>query len=216
MPQELIIHGYFTVKEVVSFYSGFCGTWPNKDRVNWLLRRLELDDKKDKKVRQLSGGMKRRLLIAKALSHSPSLLILDEPTAGVDITLRNTLWDFIKELKEESSILFTTHYLEEAEKLCDRAAFIHKGKIRQIGPIDELISSLTNREILIKFHEKKKISSQYYVKSQGDWESFFIPYSLSIGEFLKELDLEINQIKDLKIKEGSLEDVFNTVMREKS
>lgn len=214
MPQDIIIHGYFTVKEVVRFYSGFCGIWPDNDRIDYLLKRLALWEQRDDKVRTLSGGMKRRLLIVKALVHSPRLLLLDEPTAGVDIHLRNSLWDFIKEIKKETSILFTTHYLEEAEKLCDRVAFIHKGKIRQIGKTRNLISKLTVRKVLIKLHKQRSIRSEYYSGHSEGYEVFLLPYSFSAGRLLKELALDMNEIADLKVKEGSLEDVFNRIMEE--
>ena len=158
--------------------------------------------------------MKRRLLIVKALVHSPRLLLLDEPTAGVDINLRNTIWDFIKEIKQETSVLFTTHYLEEAERLCDRVAFIHKGKIRQIGQTQNLISRLTTRKVLIKFYKSQFIKNQYHAGQSEGYEVFLLPYSLSVGELLKTLDLDRNKIEDLKVKEGSLEDVFNRIVEE--
>ena len=214
MPQDIIIHGYFTVKEVVQFYSGFCGVWPDDDRIDYLLKRLALWEQRHDKVRTLSGGMKRRLLIVKALVHSPRLLLLDEPTAGVDIHLRNNIWAFIKEIKEETSILFTTHYLEEAEKLCDRVAFIHKGKIRQIGRTQSLISNLTTRKVLIKFYQPQSVPSEYHFGQSEGYEVFLLPYSYSVGKLLKELSLDISEIADLKVKEGSLEDVFNRVMEE--
>lgn len=214
MPQDIIIHGYFTVKEVVRFYSGFCGVWPDNERIDYLLKKMALWEQRNHKVRTLSGGMKRRLLIVKALVHSPRLLLLDEPTAGVDIHLRNNLWSFIKEIKEETSILFTTHYLEEAEKLCDRVAFIHKGKIRQIGETQKLISQLTTRKILIKLHQPRTFQSEYYLGREKDYELFLLPYSFSAGKLLKELNLDMKNIEDLKLREGSLEDVFNRVMEE--
>ena len=214
MPQDIIIHGYFTVKEVVKFYSGFCGVWPDNDRIDYLLKKLALWEQRNDKVRTLSGGMKRRLLIVKALVHSPQLLLLDEPTAGVDIHLRNTLWNFIREIKKETSILFTTHYLEEAEQLCDRVAFIHKGKIRQIGKTQSLISNLTTRKVLVKFHKPRSISNKYHSGQSGGYEVFLLPYSLSTGQLLKELALDMSEIADLKVKEGSLEDVFKRVMEE--
>ena len=214
MPQDIIIHGYFTVKEVVQFYSGFCGVWPDDDRIDYLLKRLALWEQRHDKVRTLSGGMKRRLLIVKALVHSPRLLLLDEPTAGVDIHLRNNIWDFIKEIKQETSILFTTHYLEEAEKLCDRVAFIHKGKIRQIGQTQSLISNLTTRKVLVKLYKPMSVQSEYHFGQSEGYDVFLLPYSFSVGKLLKELSLDINEIADLKVKEGSLEDVFNRVMEE--
>ena len=214
MPQDIIIHGYFTVKEVVQFYSGFCGVWPDDDRIDYLLKKLALWEQRHDKVRTLSGGMKRRLLIVKALVHSPRLLLLDEPTAGVDIHLRNNIWDFIKEIKQETSILFTTHYLEEAEKLCDRVAFIHKGKIRQIGQTQNLISNLTTRKVLVKLYKPMSVQSEYHFGQSEGYDVFLLPYSFSVGKLLKELALDINEIADLKVKEGSLEDVFNRVMEE--
>ena len=217
MPQDIIIHGYFTVREVIKFYSGFCGVWPDSDRIDYLLKRLNLWEQRNSKVRTLSGGMKRRLLIVKALVHSPKLLLLDEPTAGVDIQLRNSLWEFIKELKQETSILFTTHYLEEAEKLCDRVAFIHKGKIRQMGETAQLISHLTTRKVLIKFKTEESIKHKYYSGGNEEgYQVFLLPYSLTVGQLLKELELDMNEIKDLKVKEGSLEDVFNSVTEEQN
>ena len=214
MPQDIIIHGYFTVKEIVKFYSGFCGVWPDTNRIDYLIKKLGLWEQKDKKVRTLSGGMKRRLLIVKALVHSPKLLILDEPTAGVDIQLRNSIWELIKEIRSETSILFTTHYLEEAENLCDRVAFISKGRIKQIGKTQDLISQLTTRKVLIK-GIKHKFKSPYHTGETPDhYNSFLIPYSLTIGEFLKQIQLKSEDIEDLKVKEGSLEDIFNSIAGE--
>ncbi len=215
MPQDIIVHGYFTVKEIIRFYSGFSGLWPDNDRIDYLLKRLALWEQRNSKVRALSGGMKRRLLIVKALVHNPRLLLLDEPTAGVDIQLRNALWSFIREIKEETSILFTTHYLEEAEKLCDRVAFIHKGKISQIGETKKLISQLTTRKVLIKFDQPRLIKSEYHSgQSEEGYEIFLLPYSFSAGQLLKQLSLNMKEIADLKVIEGSLEDVFNSVMEE--
>ena len=214
MPQDIIVHGYFTVKEIVRFYSGFSGIWPDNDRIDHLLKRLALWEQRNDKVRTLSGGMKRRLLIVKALVHYPRLLLLDEPTAGVDINLRNTIWDFIREIKQETSVLFTTHYLEEAEKLCDRVAFIHKGKIRKIGRTQNLISQLTTRKVLIKLDKNVPIKNKYHSGQSEGYEVFLLPYSLSVGNLLKSLDLNRDRIEDLKVKEGSLEDVFNRIVGE--
>ena len=212
MPQDIIVHGYFTVKEIVEFYSGFCGVWPDSDRIDYLLKKFDLWEQRNKKVRTLSGGMKRRLLIVKSLVHSPKLLLLDEPTAGVDIKLRSSIWEFIREIKQETSILFTTHYLEEAENLCDRVAFIHKGKIKQIGPTQDLISKLTTRKVLIKTSQNLEIKNHRYIgKAEDEYYSFLLPYSVTIGDLLKDLNLEQKKIEDLKVKEGSLEDIFKSV-----
>ena len=215
MPQELIMHGYFNVQEVVEFYSGYCGVWPDKNRVEYLLKRLALWDKRYEKVRSLSGGMKRRLLIAKALVHAPKLILLDEPTAGVDIELRNVIWEFIKELKKSgASILFTTHYLEEAEELCDRVAIIHKGKIRQIDQTRNLISQFTTRQILLKLKNPKDFQHKNYQGNSDGYSVFMLPSSLTLGSLIKELSLDISDILDIRIHEGSLEDAFKKILKD--
>ena len=217
MPQELIIHGYFNVAEVIRFYSGFCGVRPDPKRIEYLLKRLSLWDQRDQKVRTLSGGMKRRLLMAKALVHSPKLLLLDEPTAGVDVELRDILWDFIRELKKEGvSILFTTHYLEEAEQLCDRVAIIHHGKIRRSGRTKELISRFTARRIYLKLRQAKNFSDcKHHLGRREGCEVFSLPYSMDFGRLTRELSLGAEDILDVKIREGSLEDIFKKISKEK-
>ena len=216
MPQELVMHGYFNLDEVVSFYSGFCGVWPDQKRIEYLLKALGLWEHRKKKVRALSGGMKRRMLMVKALIHSPKLILLDEPTAGVDPDFRSAIWDFITELKKEgSSILFTTHYLEEAENLCDRVAFIHEGKIRQMGSTKKLISRLTTRQIHIKLKEGLVLEFENYKNYQGikdGYHIFMLPYSSSLGELTRQLSIKMEDISDVRIKEGSLEDVFQMVL----
>ena len=216
MPQELIIHGYFNVAEVIRFYSGFCGVRPDPQRIEYLLKRLSLWDQRNQKVRTLSGGMKRRLLMAKALVHSPKLLLLDEPTAGVDIELRDALWEFIRELKKKGvSILFTTHYLEEAEQLCDRVAIIHHGKIRRAGFTKELISRFTTRRIYLKLRKPTNFSgNKYHLWRREGYEVFSLPYSMGFGDLTRELSLGGEDISDVKIREGSLEDIFKKISKE--
>ena len=217
MPQELVYHGYFNVREIIQFYCGFCGVWPASEKVDNIIKKLSLWDKRNQKVRTLSGGMKRRLMIAKALIHSPRLLLLDEPTAGVDVDLRAGIWNLIRNLKKEgASILFTTHYLEEAEKLCDRVAFIHHGKIRQIGKTKTLIAQLTARHISLKLKKSlpKGFNRKHYAGKKGGYDVFLLPYSASLGDFLKELSLKTEDILDLRIKEGSLEDIFQRILKD--
>ena len=212
MPQELVMHGYFNLEEVIQFYSGFCGVWPDSKRIEYLLKKLDLWQHRKKKVRALSGGMKRRMLMVKALIHSPKLILLDEPTAGVDMDFRASIWDFVIALKNEgASILFTTHYLEEAEKLCDRVAFIHEGKIRQMGATKTLISDLTTRQIHLKLKENIPFKSENHKNYRGIKEGyhiFMLPYSSSLGKLIEQLSIGIEDIADVKIREGSLEDVF--------
>lgn len=218
VPQELINHGYFNVEEILKFYSGYFGVRKNKERIDYLLHRLALFEHRHKKVKQLSGGMKRRLLIAKALVHEPKLLLLDEPTAGVDIELRNSLWEFVKELRSEGvSVMLTTHYLEEAEQLCDRVAIIHKGKLRKEGPTQQLIRELTHR--LVRVDMKEGVDAKnlpYLFKQEGKSLEFQIPASISSGELLAQLNLDLKLIDDIQIREGNLEDAFRHVLGEKN
>lgn len=218
VPQEIINHGYFTIEEILVFHSGFYQVWNNKEHIRYLLERLGLWEHKDKKVKTLSGGMKRRLLIAKALVHKPKLLLLDEPTAGVDVELRNSLWDFVRELRDGGmSILLTTHYLEEAEILCDRVGIIQKGQLRTVGPTRELIEKLTERKIKIIFQDKSdlKISSSYLISQQGGEAEFIVPHNLGLGQLIEGIGCDMKSIVDIKIEEGSLEDAFVRVLGEK-
>lgn len=216
VPQEIINHGFFSVEEILQFHSGYYGVKNNQSRIDYLLQKLGLTEHKDKKVKQLSGGMKRRLLIAKALVHRPKLLLLDEPTAGVDIELRESLWDFVTELRKEEglSILLTTHYLEEAEQLCDRIGFISRGKLIKIGPTSELIEGHTNRfmSIVLKPETKVKCEHQFFIKRLGDTLTFKLPYQYPVGELLASTSLKLEEIQDIKIQEGTLDDVFRQVV----
>jgi ABC-2 type transport system ATP-binding protein len=214
VPQELINHGYFNIEEVLHFHSGFFGVRNNKARIDYLMQRLALYEHRHKKVKQLSGGMKRRLLIAKALVHEPKLLLLDEPTAGVDIELRESLWVFVRELRNEGlTILLTTHYLEEAEQLCDRVAIIDRGELRKIGPTKELIRGMTHR--MISFQLKSNTISPTHpmlIEKRDNFLEFRVPASMGVGDLLSQLDFDVSAITDLQIREGSLEDAFRLVL----
>lgn len=130
VPQEISADSFFTVNEVLNLQSGYYGIRNNQKYIDEILEKLNLIEKKHANTRALSGGMKRRLMVARALVHKPKVLILDEPTAGVDIELRRNLWDYMRQLNKDGlTILLTTHYLEEAEQLCERTAIIHKGKL---------------------------------------------------------------------------------------
>ncbi len=215
VPQEVINHGYFTTREILKFYSGYLGILKNDDRIDYLLERLSLYEHRNKKVKQLSGGMKRRLMIAKSLVHSPKLLLLDEPTAGVDIELRNSLWDFVKELKKEkTTILLTTHYLEEAEELCDRIGVIDKGKLLKIDETSKLISELTFRKMHIKLKDSpKNLKESDYLKSVNDKDIVIeFPSQLTVGQVMTSVGIDLNNVVDLQLKEGSLEDAFLKIL----
>lgn len=160
VPQELTIDWFFTVNEALQIQSGYYGIQNNQQYIDEVLEKLGLDDKKHAKTRGLSGGMKRRLLIAKALIHKPKVLILDEPTAGVDVELRRSLWTYMKQLNRDGlTILLTTHYIEEAEQLCERTAIINKGKLVALENTKKLISDFDKKNLEDVFvqltHENK-------------------------------------------------------------
>lgn len=218
VPQELIHHGYFDVTEIMEFHSGYFGKRKNRERIDWLLQKLSLWEHRHKKVKQLSGGMKRRLLIAKALVHDPKLLLLDEPTAGVDIELRESLWRFVEELKAGGlSILLTTHYIQEAEQLCDRIGILQKGRLRHLGPTKGLIKDLTKREIVLTTKTELTEDPRHpaFLRRRGNELVFEVPAGMGAGELLDGLGVDLRQIADFKIREGSLEDALKRVLGEK-
>lgn len=198
--QEVINTGFFTVSEILDFQSGYYGIYKNKERCEFLMHKLSLYDHRNKKVKQLSGGMKRRLMIAKALVHSPKLLLLDEPTAGVDVGLRESLWNFVCELKKDGvSILLTTHYLEEAEQMCEQVAIINKGELLYNGTPKNMIADYSQKRMTITMKSGKS-----YL--------FTEPHSLGVSDVLAKHQVDINQIQDIKIEEGRLEDAFSKMV----
>jgi ABC-2 type transport system ATP-binding protein len=224
VPQEIINHGYFSVEEILRFHSGYFGRLRNRPRIDFLLNRLGLYEHRKKKVKQLSGGMKRRLLIAKALVNEPRLLLLDEPTAGVDIELRRSLWEFVEELKREGiTILLTTHYLEEAERLCDRVGIMRGGQVKRLGDTGELVKNLTKREISIVLRggpESEALRHPLLLRAQAQPETglrelvFQTPATMSVGELLADLAIEMREVRDIAIREGNLEDALRSVLSE--
>lgn len=199
--QEVVSSGFFNLEEILNYISGYYGIKNNQKRIEILLKRLNLWEHKRKMMRQLSGGMKRRMMIAKALVHSPRLLLLDEPTAGVDVELRNDLWSFVRELQSEKvSIVLTTHYLQEAEALCDRIGIINKGELKYCGATEEIIKDLTQKKI------------EVYLKN-GKTYNFTMGESESFGEIVHAAHISLNDIKDVKTTEGSLEEAFIKVLK---
>ncbi|MBC7754292.1 MAG: ABC transporter ATP-binding protein [Moraxellaceae bacterium] len=198
--QEVINTGFFSIEEILKFQSGYYGIKNNLERINYLLEKLSLTPHRQKKVKQLSGGMKRRLMIAKALVHSPKLLLLDEPTAGVDVELRESLWKFVLELKASGvSILLTTHYLEEAEKLCDRVSIINKGNLIYTGKPREVIEKYSTKKIYLK-------------TSSGQTHTLVDSAAKSIQDILKEHHISFSDIVDIQIEEGRLEEAFTKMV----
>lgn len=213
VPQEVINHGYFDVYEILEFQSGYFGKSKNKEKIDYLLNRLGLWEHRNKKVKALSGGMKRRLLIAKALVHDPKILLLDEPTAGVDIELRTSLWEFVLELKKQDiSILLTTHYLEEAEELCDRVGILQKGQLLTEGDTKQLVRKMTKRKVFLTLRNSVGLQHPQLIgMNENVWE-FLVSPEKGIGELLDELGLSTSSVLDVKIEEGSLEDAFRHVL----
>ncbi len=215
VPQELIHHGYFDVYEILTFHSGYFGRLRNKERIDYLLNKLGLWEHRNKKVKQLSGGMKRRLLIAKSLVNEPKLLLLDEPTAGVDIELRESLWKFVLELKSAGlSILLTTHYLEEAQTLCDRVGVINKGTLKRLDKTENLIKGLTKRIVTLKLRQAHQVEHATLISRQENTFVFEIPSSMVVGDLLGELKIHAHEILDLQIREGTLEEALKRALKE--
>ncbi len=157
VPQEVVIEPAFTVREVLYYFSGMYGVPPaeRNGRIDEVLKDLALSDKAEERARSLSGGMKRRLMIAKSIIHRPKLLILDEPTAGVDVALRQKIWDLVRRLRDEgTTMLFTTHYLEEAEQLCDRITMINHGRIIKDGSLKDIQREFSKNVITFELYDR--------------------------------------------------------------
>jgi len=215
VPQEISMDVFFTPLQALELQAGYYGVPKSERRSEEILAALGLSDKRDAYVRQLSGGMKRRLLIGKALVHNPPVLILDEPTAGVDIELRRQLWTYVEELhKRGTTIILTTHYLEEAEALCDRIAIIHEGGIVANEEKSTLLSRLDKRKLIIVPTEKldtlpAKLSAlDAEVSDDGSLIITYRSGTDSISGMLKQVKAAGLSISDLRTEEPDLEDVF--------
>ena len=218
VPQELTLGAFEQVFQTVSFSRGLFGCKKDDDYINQLLKDLSLDDKKNIEVRALSGGMKRRVLIAKALSHEPQILFLDEPTAGVDVELRKDMWKIVRQLQDKGvTIILTTHYIEEAEEIAERVGVINNGELLLVEKKELLMENFGKKQLVIELREAAKeiphtlhkhnveltddglnISYTYDAKNEGS----------NIQEVLKEVSDSELLLKDIKINQSSLEDIF--------
>ena len=212
-PQEINLDVFFSVRQILLFQAGYYGV-PQKlaeDRVDTILKKLDLYNKRNETSRHLSGGMKRRIQIAKALVHNPPILILDEPTAGVDIELRHMLWDYLKELnKEGKTILLTTHYIEEAEKLCDEIAIINNGNIIKQGETKSIIKevSLNTIEVSVDSTNKIKLSNNFdFSINENIIKIQTKEVNKEITKIIKEIE-QTTTINNINIINSSLEDAF--------
>lgn len=224
VPQELTTDAFETVLATVRFSRGLFGKAPDEAYLEKILRQLSLWDKKDAKIRELSGGMKRRVMIAKALSHEPKILFLDEPTAGVDVELRRDMWAMVRELRDRGvTILLTTHYIEEAEEMADRIGVINQGKIILVEEKKTLMSQLGKKTLVIQLQQSIQALpcslDQYALQLMND--GFDIHYSYDIKQDengIANLLLELNkanlQVKDLHSSESSLEEIFVSLVHQ--
>jgi len=224
VPQELNLESFETVFNNVSYSRGLYGKAPKPKHIEKILKDLSLWDKKDQRLRQLSGGMKRRVLIAKALSHEPKILFLDEPTAGVDVELRKDMWLIVEELRKTGvTIILTTHYIEEAEAIADRVAVINQGEIVIVENKKELIKKMGHKKLTVELQEEiTKISEQltkYNLEIDENNKSLIYTYNVQaektgITDLLQDIKDAGLKLKDLKTEQSTLEKIFVNLVRE--
>tara|TARA_B100002051_G_scaffold153171_1_gene144929 strand:- start:467 stop:1393 length:927 start_codon:yes stop_codon:yes gene_type:complete len=226
VPQELSVEPFETVLRTVNFTRGLYGKPKDQNYVQDILTQLSLWDKRNTKIIELSGGMKRRVLIAKALSHRPKILFLDEPTAGVDVDLRKDMWKIINKLKKNGvTIILTTHYIEEAEKIADRIGIINKGKILLVEEKHSLIKRMGHKTLLIKLKNKlsliPKSLKQYNLRLDNSKYILIYDYDIkskkpAISDLIFNLNKEKVIFEDVYSKESSLEDIFIKLLKKNS
>lgn len=224
VPQELSVHAFETVWASVSFTRGLYGKPANPKYIEEVLKSLSLFDKKDQKIMTLSGGMKRRVLIAKALSHEPSILFLDEPSAGVDVELRKDMWKIVESLRKNGvTIILTTHYIEEAESIADRISVIRKGEIFLTENKDRLMKQLGTKQLRIELKKPIKLIpkslSKYELELVDQNSAIVFTYDRSddsslITKLLDDLKKLKIQFSDLSTKQSSLEEIFVQLLQE--
>ncbi len=215
VPQEIIFDPFFTPRETLDIQAGLYGVPPAERKTDELLAAMHLTDKARAYSRTLSGGMKRRLLVAKAMVHSPPILVLDEPTAGVDVALRRQLWDYVRGLNAQGvTIVLTTHYLEEAEELCDRIAIIHHGRVIANEPTRELVAKTQEKAVVVTFdHDIAKVPTNSCFEKitlidERTLEIAFRKDKVNAGQVLSALAADGLAIVDVSTRDPDLEDVF--------
>jgi ABC-2 type transport system ATP-binding protein len=215
VPQELVFDPFFTVREALRFQSGYFGVTKNDAWIDELLDNLGLLDKANSNMRQLSGGMKRRVLVAQALVHKPRVIVLDEPTAGVDVELRQTLWQFIAKLNREGrTVLLTTHYLEEAEALCGRLAMLKQGRVLALASTSELLKSASSNVLRFKIDGQLPVVLAAKARITGRIVQFPAHDAVEIESYLAAVRQAGLVAEDVEIRKADLEDVFLDVMSE--
>jgi ABC-2 type transport system ATP-binding protein len=223
VPQELSTDAFETVWATVSFSRGLFGRAPDPGFIEGLLRDLSLLDKRNSKIMTLSGGMKRRVMIAKALSHEPEILFLDEPTAGVDVELRRDMWNLVRSLRDTGvTIILTTHYIEEAEEMADRIGVINKGALILVEEKTQLMKKLGKKQLTLNLHEPlQRIPPELdswglELKADGHDLVYTVDgaNSIDISALLKRMSELSIQVKDLQTRQSSLEDIFVQLVSE--
>ncbi|MBM9575876.1 ABC transporter ATP-binding protein [Leptospira sp. 201903070] len=224
VPQELSVHAFESVWATVSFTRGLYGKAPNPSYIEKLLKSLSLWDKKDSTIITLSGGMKRRVLIAKALSHEPAVLFLDEPTAGVDVELRKDMWNIVRNLRENGvTIILTTHYIEEAEEIADRIGVMNKGELILVEDKKILMQKLGKKQIILDLSQSlKKLPSTLKTKGlelSKNGKQLVYTYDshakqTGISALLQELKKAKIEFQDLNTTQSSLEEIFVQLVKE--
>jgi ABC-2 type transport system ATP-binding protein len=225
VPQELTTDAFETVWDTVTFSRGLFGKPPNPDYIEKVLRDLSLWDRKDSKIMTLSGGMKRRVMIAKALSHEPQILFLDEPTAGVDVELRRDMWETVRLLRANGvTIILTTHYIDEAEEMADRIGVISNGEIILVEDKAELMRKLGKKQLTLQLHSKLDgIPSElagYGLELEADGSELTYTYDTQterkgIAALLADLNAMDITFTDLQTEQSSLEDIFVSLVKER-
>lgn len=215
VPQELVFDPFFNLREMLRFQAGYFGKGKSNDIwVDEIIERLDLSSKASTNMRMLSGGMKRRALIAQAIVHKPPVIVLDEPTAGVDVELRQRLWSFIKELNNEGhTIVLTTHYLEEAEALCNRVAMLRTGKIVALDTTSNLLKKFAAKNLKLRLFSKKAIEVSKIIKGisfsiDGDFYTFELKKITDIGKIIEALNDSPIDILDMETVDQDLENIF--------
>ena len=215
VPQELVFDPFFNLREMLRFQAGYFGKGKSNDIwVDEVIERLDLTAKASTNMRMLSGGMKRRALIAQALVHRPPVIVLDEPTAGVDVELRQKLWDFIKELnKEGHTIVLTTHYLEEAEALCNRVAMLRAGKVVALDTTNNLLKKFAAKNLKLRLSAKGVFKLPSSIKEinfsvDDDFYTFELKKIADISKIITALNKESIEILDMETVDQDLENIF--------
>lgn len=217
VPQELVFDPFFSLREALRIQSGYFGIKNNGDWIDDLLHSLGLADKANANMRQLSGGMKRRVMVAQALVHKPKVIVLDEPTAGVDVELRQTLWQFVSRLNREgSTVLLTTHYLEEAEALCGRIAMIKRGQVVALEKTSTLLSRASSN--VLRFKTDGHLPPELMANARVTGRVVQLPAhnALEVEQILAAVRQAGAAVDDIEIRKADLEDVFLDVMAEAS